>query len=172
MSSGGNGGVERGRYGNRRHLTEQAAVLKQFGQEWVRERWGARADEIADVLLMDYLDRECSGHRTALRIVPEVMGWAGMSQDLIERWLAQMGFRNELELLNLANRGRVLGESNLETSADRAKDLLRERMRIEPGYRRALLWELFGIREAALSEAVVVESAPTNGHTNGHNGHA
>ena len=119
-----------------------------------------RAEELFGIVWEDARDRECVGHRTAIGAILAGLEIAGPGEAFWQKMLDSLGARDRNDFERTYARGRLAEGADLELSCERAKDLLRRRMASDHGYRRELLWELFGMREVA-------HESHTNGVTNG-----
>lgn len=157
--------------GKRWMARKKAEIVKATrDREWVREQLNPHLDDFIGALVADMNDRECTGHRTAMTIVPDLMGWSGLSERLIEAFLARIGATSEDELARGFERGKMAGEADLPAVDRRGIDYFRRRMQAEPGFRRQLLWELFGVREVESESTASRASLGVSGSLEGKNG--
>lgn len=161
--------------GKRRQMRATGEQLAQAFPDKMRER----LEPLLDVWFQEYeydlttrvLDVGPHGqnnpsHRTALDLYPRMMRLIGVSDEAVNRLLDTLGARDRDDLERTYARGKLAEGSDLEQACERAKDLLRRRMASEHDYRRRLLWELFGMREAVALDATRTDVArpATNGH--------
>lgn len=126
--------------------------------------------ELVEILIADARDRECIGHRTAVSGMLDGLKITQNSGALVEAFLARIGATSEDELARGFERGKMAGEADLPAVDRRGIDYFRRRMQAEPGFRRQLLWELFGVREVESESTASRASLGVSGSLEGKNG--
>lgn len=166
MNGGGGRPAARSGQGRRSVLRRGMKDAAKSAPEQFREYFLPKTDALFGIVWADAVDRECVGHRTAVNAILDGLEITNSAAGFWARVLEAMGATSREDLEASYARGKLAEGSDLEQACERAKDLLRRRMASEHDYRRRLLWELFGMREAVALDATRTDVArpATNGH--------